>query len=168
MFKILLFLFHQPHLASTTSERKCTKYFTGCGCGAPMIMPRPCLSSSKELSIRAFIKGIVCFCTRVGSFRILKKAGEWRLQSLFLFVIEAKIRQKTRWIFQICKNCDPEKMKIGKLSISYQISPPQDSKNDYLLVRMSFNHEKMFVWNASIWVRGPCISYFSLYLWPTT
>ena len=29
-------------------------------------------------------------------------------------------------------------MKTGKLSISYQISPPQDSKNDYLLVRMSF------------------------------
>ena len=82
----------------------------------------------------------------------------WKVEATkFVFVfIEAKIRQKTHWIFQICKICDQENMKIGKLSFSYQISPSQDSKNKFLLVRISFNHENFFVWNASIWGRGPC------------
>ena len=29
-------------------------------------------------------------------------------------------------------------------------------KNNFLLIRMSFNHGKMLVWNVSIWVRGSC------------
>ena len=45
---------------------------------------------------------------------------------------------------------------IEELSIFYQISPSQESKNNFILFRMSFNHEEMFVWNASIWVHGPC------------
>ena len=36
----------------------------------------------------------------------------------FVYVfIEAKIRQKTHSIFQICRNCDQKNMKIGKVSI---------------------------------------------------
>ena len=33
-------------------------------------------------------------------------------------------------------------IKIGKLSIFYQISPSQDSKNNLILLRMSFNHKE--------------------------
>ena len=51
--------------------------------------------------------------------------------------MEANIRLKIHW-FQIFKNCDHENMKIGKLSIFYQISPSEDSKNNFLLVIMSF------------------------------
>ena len=47
-------------------------------------------------------------------------------------------------------------MYLGELSVFYQISPSQDFKNNFILDRMSFNYEEMFVWNASIWVRGPC------------
>ena len=78
------------HLAFTTLERKGTKKFKEGRRDAPIIMPDPCLSGSKKLSIRAFIWGIVCFFTRVGFFRILKKAGELRLQSLFLFFLKQK------------------------------------------------------------------------------
>ena len=42
-------------LASTTSERKVANSFTGGGRGTPMMMPRPHPSSSKQLSIKAFI-----------------------------------------------------------------------------------------------------------------
>ena len=37
--------------------------FMGNGHGDPLVMPRPCSSCSKELSIEAFIWGIVSFCT---------------------------------------------------------------------------------------------------------
>ena len=63
------------------------------------------------------IWGIICYCTTACSFRILKKAGEWRLHRFVFVFIPAKIRQKTQWICQICKECDHRNMKVGKLSI---------------------------------------------------
>ena len=137
-------------MASRASEREGTMFFTGGDRGAPMIIPRPCSSGSKKLSIRAFIWCIYFFCTRIGSFRILKKAGVFFCASLFLFLLQWKSDKKKRWFFQVCKNCDQEIMNIPKLNVLYQISPSQDSKNIFLLIRMSFNHGKMFVWNASI------------------
>ena len=44
-----------------------------------------------------------------------------------------------------------------KNDVFYQISLSQDPKNYWLLSTVSLNHEEMFVWNASIWVDGPCI-----------
>ena len=32
----------------------------------------------------------------------------------------------------------------------------QDPKNHWLVTRMSFDHEKILFWNASIWVQWPC------------
>ena len=46
-----------------------------------------------------------------------------------------------------------------KNNVFYQISLSQDPKNYWLLNTVSLNHEKMFVWNASIWVDGPCTTY---------
>ena len=44
-----------------------------------------------------------------------------------------------------------------KNNVSYQISLSQDPKNHWFLNTVSFYHEKMFLWNVSIWVDGPCI-----------
>ena len=43
-----------------------------------------------------------------------------------------------------------------KNNVSYQISLSQDPKNHWFLNTVSFYHEKMFLWNVSIWVDGPC------------
>ena len=94
------FLFHQPHLASTASERKYITTFTGDGRGVSMIVPRPCPSSSKKLSIRAFIWGIYFCCTSIGSFRISKKAGDFFCSSLFLFILLQKSDRKLAEIFR--------------------------------------------------------------------
>ena len=59
------------------------------------------------------------------------------------------------FMYQPISTADP--FLLLYMDVLYQISPSQVSKNNFLLVRMSFNHDKMFVWNASIWVRGPCI-----------
>ena len=42
-------------------------FFTKSGRGRPIIMPRPQSSGFKMPIIRAFKKGIVCFCTILGS-----------------------------------------------------------------------------------------------------
>ena len=89
--------------------------------GAPLIMPYPCSPGSQRLSIDAFIWGIVCLCTMVGSFRILKKAGELRQRQFVFIFIAAKIRQKTHCNFQISKDCDHQNIKIVELYILYQI-----------------------------------------------
>ena len=47
---------------------------------------------------------------------------------------------------------------LVELNVLYQISPSRNSKTNFLLIRMPFNQDKMLVRNASIWVRGPCIS----------
>ena len=43
-----------------------------------------------------------------------------------------------------------------KNNVLYQISLSHDPKNHWLWITVLLNHEKMFVWNASIWVCGPC------------
>ena len=45
--------------------------FTANGRGALWI----CASGTKKLRFSAFFRGIVCFCTINGSFRMLKKPG---------------------------------------------------------------------------------------------
>ena len=44
-----------------------------------------------------------------------------------------------------------------KNNVLNQISLSHDPKNHWLWITVSLNHEQMFVWNASIWVGGPCI-----------
>ena len=108
--------------------------------GTPMIMRLPFSSGSKKLNIGAFIWGIICFCTMLGSFRIIKNAGEWRLLWFVFVFIVSKIRQKTKWICQICKNCDQENMKIVKLNILYQMP--------HLM-----NAQMPFLWHTCIYVK---------------
>ena len=43
------------------------------------------------------------------------------------------------------------------MNVLYQISLSQEFKNIFFFIIMSPNHEKMFNWNASIWVDWPCI-----------
>ena len=43
--------------------------FTNSGCGKPLIMPRPSSRISMSI-IRAFKRGIICFCTIIGSLSI--------------------------------------------------------------------------------------------------
>ena len=57
----------------------------------------------------------------VGSFRILKKAGELRQRQFVFIFIAAKIRQKTHCNFQISKDCDHQNIKIVELYILNQI-----------------------------------------------
>ena len=144
-------------MASTASERKDTTTFTGGGRGAPMIVPHPCPSGSIKLSIRAFIWGIYFFCTSVGSVRNWSKAGRYIVFVFtFIWIWPRKISKTTRWIFQICRDCDQENICIPKLNVLYQISLSEDFKNIFLFIIMSSNHEKMSIWNKSIWVGGPC------------
>ena len=43
-----------------------------------------------------------------------------------------------------------------KNNVLYQISLSHNPKNHWLWITVSLSHEKIFVWNASIWVGGPC------------
>ena len=54
-----------------------------------MILPRPHPLGSKKLNMRAFICGIVGFCSSAGFFQNLEKAGYWRLRRRLAFVIVA-------------------------------------------------------------------------------
>ena len=74
-------------MASTTSERKSIKNFKGGGCGPLHDSATPLYFWLIKLSSGAFIWGIYYSCASISSFRILKKAGEWRLKSLFLFLL---------------------------------------------------------------------------------
>ena len=75
---------------------------------------------------------------------------------LFLWIWPRKIRQTSCWIFQICRDCNHKNIGIPKLSVSYQTSLSEEFKKIFFFIIMSSNHEEMFVWNASIWVGGPC------------
>ena len=120
------------------------------GVASSFIVPRPCTSGSFKLSIGAFIPGIFCF------FQNFEKGWREEAKKFVFVIIAAKCRQKNHWIFQIFKDCDQEHMNISRLNVLYQISLSQDSTKYFVLIGMSFNHEKMSFWNASIWVRGPC------------
>ena len=43
-----------------------------------------------------------------------------------------------------------------KNNVLYEISLSDNPKNHWLYITVSLNHEKMLVWNVSIWVDGPC------------
>jgi hypothetical protein len=82
-------------MASTASERKSIKNFKGM-CG-------PLHDSATPLYFRlinACIWGIYYFCASISSFRILKKAGQWRLKSLFLFLLLQKSDGKITEFFR--------------------------------------------------------------------
>ena len=63
-----------------------------------MIMPRSHPSGS--MSIVAFIPCMCFFCTSIGSFRISKKTGEWRVKSLSLFLFLQKSDRKLTDFFR--------------------------------------------------------------------
>ena len=99
----------------------------------------------------------IFFCTSIGSVRNWSKAGGYIVFVFtFIWICLQKIRKTNHWIFQICRDCDHKTIFIPKLIVLYQISLSEDFKNIFLFIIMWCNHEKMFVWNASIWVGGPC------------
>ena len=72
----IIFSLHQPHIASTTSQRKDIKIFKGCGRGAPMGMPCPCPSgSNKNLEKKdgqrqlLYYLSLIRACNKVGIHR---------------------------------------------------------------------------------------------------
>ena len=111
----------------------------------------------KVAEYQGFHMGYIFFCTSIGSVRNWSKTGgRFVFVFTFIWIWLQEIRQTTRWIFQICKYCDHEKIGIPKLNVLYQISLSQEFKNILFFIIMSSNHEKMFNWNASIWVDWPC------------
>jgi hypothetical protein len=97
------------------------------------------------------------FCTSNISVRNLSKTGGYIVFVFtFIWIWPQKISKTTHWIFQICRDCDHETICIPKLNVLYQISLSEDFKNIFVFIIMSSNHEKMFVWNASIWFGRPC------------
>jgi hypothetical protein len=84
---------------------------------------------------------------------------------LFLFSLSFEyghknsVRQLAEFFRYVdCRDCDHKTICIPKLNVLYQISLSEVFKNIFFFIIMSSNHEKMLVWNASIWVGGPCIS----------
>ena len=73
-------------------------------------------------------------------FLLLQKSDR-KLTEFFRYlrIVITKIWMYLKWIIYIK---------------SYYLRIP---RNNFLLIGMSFNHEEMPTWNASIWVRGPCI-----------
>ena len=59
-----------------STEKNRNMLFMASWHGALLIMPRLFASATTKLRFRAFFWCIICFCTIIGSFRILKKAGE--------------------------------------------------------------------------------------------
>ena len=99
----------------------------------------------------------IFFCTSIGSVRNWSKAGGYIVFVFtFIWIWPQQISKTTPWIFQICRDCDQKTIRIPKLNVLYQISLSEDFKNIFFFIIMSSNREKMFVWNASIWVDGPC------------
>ena len=63
------------------------------------------------------------------------------------------------YIFSFWGHGGHVRLKKWKNNVLYQISLSQDPKNHWVWITLSLNHEKMFVWNVSIWVGGPCTSF---------
>ena len=98
------------------------------------------------------------FCTSIGSVRNWSKAvGYIVFVFTFIWIWLRKISKTTRWIFQVCRDCDHRTICLPKLNVLYQIFLSEDFKNTFFFIIMSSNHEKLFIWNASIWVDWPCI-----------
>ena len=60
------------------------------------------------------------------------------------------------YIFSFWGHGGHVRLKKWKNKVLYQISLSQDPKNHWVWITLSLDHEKMFVWNVSIWVGGPC------------
>ena len=129
MWKIL-FLFHQPHLVLPKE-----KYYV--------------LRISYEV-LFVSILGLVLS-------ESWKRLLSWGCASLFLFSLLQKSERKFTEFFRLSKDYDHQNIKIVIFYILYQTFLSQDSKNNLFFIGMSFEHENMFIWNASILVCGPCI-----------
>ena len=66
------------------------------------------------------IWGIICYCTTACSFRILKKAGEWRLRRFVFVVIASQIGLKIHRIFQTSKDSDKTNPSTETNNTSYE------------------------------------------------
>ena len=126
------------------------------GVALSMIVARPFTSSSKKLSIGAFIGKYILFLCWHWFFQNLGKG--WRVEAKkFVFVF---ISQKSDG--KLTEFCRCLWIVITKIWIYINwmfYIKSQESKSNFLLIGMSFNHEKISVWNASIWIRGPLCSW---------
>ena len=66
------------------------------------------------------IWGIICYCTTACSFRILKKAGEWRLRRFVFVVIASQIGLKIHRIFETSKDSDKTNPSTETNNTSYE------------------------------------------------
>ena len=85
-YKTFSFSLHQPHMASTTSERKDIKFLKKCGRGALMGMPRPCPLGSSSWVLGLSYDVYIFFCTSIGSVRNWSKAGGY-IVFVFTFIL---------------------------------------------------------------------------------
>ena len=144
-------------MASTTSERKYKFFLKGCGRGAAMLMRRPCPLGSKQLSIRAFIWGIYFFLLAL----VLSEIDQKQEATLFLFSLsfEYDCEKSVRQLAGFFRYVEIVIMKLyAYLNWMFYIKSLylSISKISSFFIIMSSSHEKIFVWNASIWVGGPC------------
>ena len=76
------------------------------------------------------------------SFNPPDNCSVWKIQQVFCLIFCAHVNSnKGLW-----RPSEVDEMNIHS----------QDNKNHWFLTRMSLNHEKLLVWNVSIWVRWPC------------
>ena len=153
-------------MASKTSERKEKKWRdVDVGPRPPWVyqalVPQAPSSWVLGLSCEVYIFSVLAL--------VLSGIDQRQEATSFLFPLSfeysrKKIGKATCWIFQICKDCYHENIVTPKLNVLYQISLSQNLKNIFFFIIMYCNHEKMFVWNASIWVGGPWTSGTILYI----
>jgi hypothetical protein len=87
-------------ISSTTSERNIIKNFKGGGCGPLHDSATPLYFRLIKAEYWCFQKRFFFFCASICSFIILKKARDWRLKSLFLFLLLQKSDGKLTEFFR--------------------------------------------------------------------
>ena len=131
--------------------------FTGSRHGIPTMMPRPCPSGSKKLSIGAFIWSIVCFCTSNGSFRIWPQV----LEIYVLFMLTNRYAIHSRFgkmkslgitLFFLVKT-----EHIFKFLLKYQMTQPKVHANG-----SKSNQNIIFLSEMIVYFRPTCTG------WPCT
>ena len=90
------------------------------------------------------IWGIICYCTTACSFRILKKAGEWRLRRFVFVVIASQIGLKIHRIFQTSKDSDKTNPSTETNNTSYESPNTQLFRAGETSVRLKYI-------NLSLW-----------------
>ena len=94
--------------------------------GSPCLLSIYSLLLSHKNGICIFMRcghliwGIICYCTMACSFRILKKAGEWRLRRFVFVVIASQIGLKIHRIFQTSKDSDKTNPSTETNNTSYE------------------------------------------------